>query len=92
MKKSPLLNLLIASVLLAGNSFANTEKMTYEKAMESDKKTFHNNSVPLQETIDNWNTYVKAPTESSSGEVVKCKKCGLVSQPQSKTNGEKGLF
>ncbi len=67
MKKSPLLNLLIVSALLAGNSFANTEKMTYEKAMESDKKTFHNNSVPLQETIDNWNTYVKPPNTSSGG-------------------------
>jgi hypothetical protein len=65
MKKSHLLSLLIFSALLAGNSFANTEKMTYEKAMESDKKTFHNNSVPLQETIDNWNKYVKAPNESS---------------------------
>ncbi|WP_413486085.1 hypothetical protein [Shewanella baltica] len=64
MKKSHLLSLLI---LLAGNSFANTEKMTYEKAMESDKNTFHRNSVPLQETIDNWNTYVKAPNESSGG-------------------------
>lgn len=67
MKKSHLLSLLIFSALLAGNSFANTEKMTYEKAIESDKNTFHRNSVPLQETIDNWNTYVKAPNESSSG-------------------------
>ncbi len=67
MKKSRILNLLVFSALLAGNSFANTEKMTYEKAMESDKNTFHRNSVPLQETIDNWNTYVKAPNESSGG-------------------------
>lgn len=67
MKKSRILSLLVFSTLLAGNSFANTEKMTYEKAMESDKNTFHRNSVPLQETIDNWNTYVKAPNESSGG-------------------------
>lgn len=67
MKKSHLLSFLIFSVLLTGNSFANSEKMTYEKAIESDKNTFHRNSVPLQETIDNWNTYVKAPNESSGG-------------------------
>ncbi|WHF58031.1 hypothetical protein OCF84_22070 (plasmid) [Shewanella xiamenensis] len=67
MNKPHLLSLLIFSTLLAGNSFANAEKMTYEKAIESDKNTFHRNSVPLQETIDNWNTYVKAPNESSGG-------------------------
>jgi len=64
---------IIASFILmafASSGAVAAEKVTYEKAyekaMESDKQTFHRDSIPLQETIDTWDKYVKPPRYSES--------------------------
>lgn len=60
---------MIASFILmafASSGAVAAEKVTYEKAMESDKQTFHRDSVPLQETIDTWDKYVKPPRSSEA--------------------------
>jgi hypothetical protein len=69
MKKTTLLSaLLLGSLSIHSVSFAqDSEKMTYEKAMKSDRETFHHKTIPLQETIDIWDRYVVAPKEEPSG-------------------------
>ncbi len=55
--------LLLSSLSIHSVSVAQaSEKMTYEKAMKSDRETFHHETIPLQETIDVWDKYVIPPT------------------------------
>jgi len=69
MNNYPLLSTLLLSALCVTPVCVaqNPDKMTYEKALKSDRETFHHKTIPLQETIDTWDKYVKAPDESDSG-------------------------
>ncbi|WP_394230740.1 hypothetical protein [Shewanella colwelliana] len=60
--------LLLSSLSIHSVSFAqDPNKMTYEKAMKSDRETFHHKTIPLQETIDIWDRYVIPPKEIDGG-------------------------
>lgn len=60
--------LLLSSLSIHSVSVAqDSEKMTYEKAMKSDRETFHHKTIPLQETIDIWDRYVVPPNEEPGG-------------------------
>ena len=65
MNRLTLLSTMLLSTLFIPSSYAqDPDKMTYEKAMKSDRETFHRKTIPLQETIDTWDKYVLPPKEA----------------------------